>query len=171
MGPFQLSDLAGINIGWDEENSKGATVTDRLCEMGHIGQKSGSGFYDYDEKRRPSPSKLVADLFAEYAEKDGITRREIDDEEVLERLLLPMINEGAKILDVGIAVRASDIDVVYVYGYGWPVYRGGPMHYANSLGLDKVVAKLRHYQEKTGDAFWEPSSYLVSLAEKGGHFQ
>jgi 3-hydroxyacyl-CoA dehydrogenase len=171
MGAFQLSDLAGIDIGWDEKSSNGATVNDRLCELGRKGQKSGSGFYDYDEKRRPTPSSLVADLFAEYAEKEGIARREIDNEEVLERLLLPMINEGAKILDEGIAVRASDIDVVYVYGYGWPVYRGGPMHYANGLGLDKVVERLRHYQEKTGDAFWEPCSYLVSLAEKGERFQ
>jgi len=171
MGAFQLSDLAGIDLGWDKESSNGATVNDRLCELGRVGQKSASGFYDYDEKRRPTPSTLVADLFAEYAEKEGITRREIGDEEVLERMLLPMINEGAKILEEGIAVRASDIDVVYVYGYGWPVYRGGPMHYANGLGLDKVVEKLRYYQEKTGDAFWEPSSYLVSLAEKGERFQ
>ena len=108
--------------------------------------------------------------YAEFAAKAGITQREISDEEILERCILPMINEGAKILEEGIAIRASDIDVVYVYGYGWPVYRGGPMHYANSLGLDKVVEKLRAYQQSSGSDFWQPSRYLVDLAEKGGRF-
>jgi 3-hydroxyacyl-CoA dehydrogenase len=114
---------------------------------------------------------VVADLFGEYAAKAGLEQREISDEEILDRCLLPMINEGAKILEEGIALRASDIDVVYVYGYGWPVYRGGPMHYANSLGLDTVVEKMRHYRELTGDEFWEPSALLVSLAERGESFK
>ena len=113
---------------------------------------------------------MVTELFAEFAAGAGITQRAIPDEEILERCVLPMINEGAKILAEGIAIRASDIDVVYVYGYGWPVYRGGPMHYANSLGLDKVLQRLRHYQELSGDDFWQPSQYLVDLAEKGGRF-
>jgi 3-hydroxyacyl-CoA dehydrogenase len=171
MGAFQMSDLAGLDIGWNKETSNGATVKDRLCEMGRFGQKSGSGFYDYDEKRTPTPSPVVADLFGEYAAKAGLEQREISDEEILDRCLLPMINEGAKILEEGIALRASDIDVVYVYGYGWPVYRGGPMHYANSLGLDTVVEKMRHYRELTGDEFWEPSALLVSLAERGESFK
>jgi 3-hydroxyacyl-CoA dehydrogenase len=114
---------------------------------------------------------VTADLFAESATSQGIARGQISDEEVLDRCLLPMINEGAKILDEGIALRASDIDVVYVYGYGWPVYRGGPMHYANSLGLDKVLAKIRHYHETTGDDFWAPSPLLISLAEQGKSFK
>ena len=170
MGAFQMADLAGLDLGWDKEKSNSETVSDRLCEQDRRGQKTGAGFYDYDEKRRPTPSSLVADLIKDHAEKSGVTRREFSDEEILDRCVLPMINEGAKILDEGIAMRASDIDVVYVYGYGWPIYRGGPMHYANSIGLDKVVEKLRHYQEKTGDDFWTPSPYLVNLAENGKKF-
>jgi 3-hydroxyacyl-CoA dehydrogenase len=170
MGAFQMSDLAGLDIGWSKESSTGATVKDRLCELGRFGQKSGSGFYDYDEKRTPTPAPIAVELFEEFAAKKGITRRKITGEEILDRCILPMVNEGARILEEGIAVRASDIDVVYVYGYGWPVYRGGPMHYANSLGLDKVVAKLRHYQQATGDDFWQPSALLLELAEKGQGF-
>ncbi|MGI9285568.1 MAG: 3-hydroxyacyl-CoA dehydrogenase NAD-binding domain-containing protein [Pseudomonadales bacterium] len=170
MGAFQMADLAGLDIGWNAETSNGATVKDRLCEMDRRGQKNGAGFYDYDENRNPTPAPVVQELFAEFATKAGVTQREISDEEILDRCILPMINEGAKILDEGIAIRASDIDVVYVYGYGWPVYRGGPMHYANSLGLDKVVEKLRHYQQASGDEFWQPSQYLVDLAEKGECF-
>ena len=170
MGAFQMADLAGLDLGWDKEKSNSETVKDRLCEQDRRGQKTGAGFYDYDEKRRPTPSSLVADLIKDHAEKSGVTRREFSDEEILDRCVLPMINEGAKILDEGIAMRASDIDVVYVYGYGWPIYRGGPMHYANSIGLGKVVEKLRHYQDKTGDDFWTPSPYLVNLAENGKKF-
>ncbi|MCP5131304.1 MAG: enoyl-CoA hydratase/isomerase family protein [Pseudomonadales bacterium] len=170
MGAFQMSDLAGLDIGWNRETSKGATVRERLCEMDRRGQKTGAGFYDYDENRKPTPAPVVQELYAEFATRAGITQREIADEEILERLLLPMINEGAKILDEGVAIRASDIDVVYVYGYGWPVYRGGPMHYANTLGLDRVVEKLRAYQRSGDSDFWEPSRYLVDLAEKGGRF-
>jgi 3-hydroxyacyl-CoA dehydrogenase len=171
MGAFQMWDLAGLDIGWNKETSNGATVKDRLCELGRLGQKSGSGFYDYDEKRNPTPSQVVADLFAEYGAKAGLEQRVASDEEILDRCLLPMINEGAKILDEGIAARASDIDVVWIYGYGWPVYRGGPMHYANSVGLDTVLQKLRNYHEQTGDDFWKPSPLLVSLAESGESFK
>ena len=170
MGAFQMSDLAGLDIGWNKETSRGETIRDRLCEAGRRGQKTGAGFYDYDENRKPTPAPMVTELFAEFAAGAGITQRAIPDEEILERCVLPMINEGAKILAEGIAIRASDIDVVYVYGYGWPVYRGGPMHYANSLGLDKVLQRLRHYQELSGDDFWQPSQYLVELAEQGGRF-
>jgi len=171
MGAFQMSDLAGLDIGWNKETSSGATVKDRLCEMGRFGQKSGSGFYDYDDQRTPIPLPMVADLFAQNAAKMGVQQREISAEEILDRCLLPMINEGAKILDEGIALRASDIDVVYVYGYGWPVYRGGPMHYANSMGLAAVVEKLRHYQQLLGDDFWEPCPLLLALADKGEQFR
>jgi 3-hydroxyacyl-CoA dehydrogenase len=170
MGAFQMSDLAGLDIGWNAKTSKGANVRERLCEMDRRGQKTGAGFYDYDENRTPTPASIVKELYAEFAAKAGITQREIPDEEILERCILPMINEGARILEEGIAIRASDIDVVYVYGYGWPVYRGGPMHYANSLGLDKVVEKLRAYQRSSGNDFWQPCEYLVDLADKGGRF-
>ena len=171
MGAFQMGDLAGLDLGWDKDNSNPMDVKDRLCELGRRGQKTGAGFYDYDEKRMPTPAPVTAELFAEVAAAQGVTQGDISDEEILDRCLLPMINEGAKILDEGIAVRASDIDVTYVYGYGWPVYRGGPMHYANSLGLDKVLAKIRHYHESTGDDFWAPSPLLVSLAEQGKRFK
>ena len=170
MGAFQMSDLAGLDIGWNAETSRGKTIRDRLCEAGRRGQKTGAGYYDYDENRKPTPAPLVAELYTEFAARAGITQRDIADQEILERCLLPMINEGAKILEEGIAIRASDIDVVYVYGYGWPVYRGGPMYYANSLGLDTVLARLRHYWQQSGDDFWRPSRLLVELAEKGGRF-
>jgi 3-hydroxyacyl-CoA dehydrogenase len=172
MGPFAMWDLAGLEIGWDKNNAKPDTdVRDRLALNGDIGQKNGRGFYEYDEKRKPVVRDTTTETFAEVAANLGINQRDISDEEILDRLLLPMINEGAKILDEGIAVRASDIDVVYVYGYGWPVYQGGPMHYANTLSLNKVLEKLRHYQEQTGDNFWAPSPYLVKIAEAGGQFQ
>lgn len=172
MGPFQMADLAGLDIGWLKESSKPEVfVKDRLCEMGDLGQKTGKGYYDYDEKRRPIPREQTTELYRETAAGLGVEQHDISDEEILDRCLLPMINEGAKILDEGIALRASDIDVVYVYGYGWPVYRGGPMHYANSMGLDAVVEKLRHYQQLTGDDFWEPCPLLLALAEKGEQFR
>jgi 3-hydroxyacyl-CoA dehydrogenase len=171
MGAFQMGDLAGLDLGWDKDNSNPMDVKDRLCELGRRGQKTAAGYYDYDEKRMPTPAPVTAELFAEVAAAQGVTQGDISDQEILDRCLLPMINEGAKILDEGIAVRPSDIDVTYVYGYGWPVYRGGPMHYANSLGLDKVLAKIRHYHETTGDDFWAPSSLLVSLAEQGKRFK
>ena len=171
MGAFQMGDLAGLDLGWDQDNSDPMDVKDRLCELGRRGQKTAAGYYDYDEKRTPTPAAVTAELFAEVAVAKGISQGDISDEEILDRCLLPMINEGAKILDEGIAVRASDIDVTYVYGYGWPVYRGGPMHYANSMGLDKVLAKIKHYHETTGDDFWTPSPLLVSLAEQGKRFK
>jgi 3-hydroxyacyl-CoA dehydrogenase len=171
MGAFQMADLAGLDIGWDKATSNGATVKDRLCELGRFGQKSGAGFYDYDEHRKPTPTSLVSDLFRQLAVKAGIEQRALSEEEILERCLLPMVNEGAKILEEGIALRASDIDVAYVYGYGWPAYRGGPMYYANSLGLDNVLQKLRHYQQLTGDDFWQPSALLESLVARGESFR
>ncbi len=170
MGAFQMSDLAGLDIGWSAETSKGETIRDRLCEMDRRGQKTGAGFYDYDEKRNPNPSPVVEKLIREFAAEQGKTLRDISEEEILQRCIYPMINEGAKILEEGIAIRASDIDVTWVYGYGWPVYRGGPMHYADSIGLDEVITTLRKYQEMTGDASWEPSPLMVRLAQEGKNF-
>ena len=170
MGPFQMTDLAGLDLGWDKDKSNGQTVKDTLCEMGRFGQKTKSGFYDYDDNRKSTISPLVAEVITNHAAKIDISPREVSDEEILDRCILPMINEGAKILEEGIAMRASDIDVVYVYGYGWPIYRGGPMHYANSRGLDNILAKLEHYHGQTGDDFWKPSPLLVSLVERGESF-
>jgi len=170
MGPYQMSDLAGLDLGWNEADSKGATIRDRLCELDRRGQKSGAGYYDYDENRKPTPSPVVEKIIHEFAARAGLEQRAISDEEILQRCLYPMINEGAKILQEGIAIRASDIDVVWVYGYGWPIARGGPMYYANSIGLDKVVAALRDFQQHSGDDFWQPCQLLLDLAEQGKGF-
>ncbi|KPF74406.1 3-hydroxyacyl-CoA dehydrogenase [alpha proteobacterium AAP81b] len=143
MGPFQMSDLAGLDIGWSAETSKGETVRDRLCEAGLRGQKNGKGFYDYDEARNRTPSPVAEQIINDYAAEKGINRRDIDDQEILERCLYPMVNEGAKILDEGMAQRASDIDIVWINGYGWPVYRGGPMFWAeHDAGRENIAAAL-----------------------------
>jgi 3-hydroxyacyl-CoA dehydrogenase len=148
-----MSDLAGLDIGWSKETSKGATIRERLCELDRRGQKTGAGFYDYDAKRNRTNSPVVEKLILEFAAEKGIQRRKIDDREILERLVYPMINEGAKILAEGIAQRASDIDVVWIYGYGWPVYRGGPMFYADTVGAAEVVAALKRHMPKLGAGF------------------
>jgi 3-hydroxyacyl-CoA dehydrogenase len=143
MGPFQMADLAGLDIGWSADASKGLTVRDRLCEAGLRGQKNSHGFYDYDEARNRTPSPVAEKIILDYAAEKGINRREITDEEILERCIYPMVNEGAKILDEGMAQRASDIDIVWINGYGWPVYRGGPMFWAeNDAGREKIAAAL-----------------------------
>ncbi|MBA2921127.1 3-hydroxyacyl-CoA dehydrogenase [Sphingomonas sp. MAH-20] len=163
MGPFQMSDLAGVDIGWHRDPNRVENVRDALCAKGRWGQKTGKGFYDYDEKRRPSPSAEVQAILDEFAAKSGTAKREISDEEIVERTLYPMVNEGALILEEGIAQRASDIDVVWIYGYGWPVYRGGPMFWADTEGNDKIVAGL----EKHG---FKVAKLLKEKAEKKERF-
>ncbi len=170
MGPFQMSDLAGLDLGWRRGRSHGETLQVRLCELDRRGQKTGAGFYDYDENRKPQPSSLVEDLIIEYSERAGITRREISDQEILERCLYPMINEGAQILAEGMAQRAGDIDVVWVYGYGWPADRGGPMYYADSVGLESVVARLEYYAQTIDPDFFTPAPKLVEMSEKAQTF-
>jgi 3-hydroxyacyl-CoA dehydrogenase len=169
MGPFQMSDLAGLDIGWSKEASKGATIRERLCELDRRGQKTGAGYYDYDEKRNRKNSTLVEKLILDFAAEKGIHRRAIGDQEILERLVYPMINEGAKILAEGIAQRASDVDVVWIYGYGWPVYRGGPMFYADTVGAAKVVAALEKYRPVLGDGF-EIAPLLRQMAQDAKRF-
>jgi 3-hydroxyacyl-CoA dehydrogenase len=166
MGPFAMSDLAGLDIGWTRENSTGSTAKELLCEIDRRGQKTGAGFYDYDENRKAKPSKVTEDIILDLSRKQGITRREIGDQEILERLVYPMINEGAKILEEGKALRASDIDVVWLNGYGWPVYRGGPMFYADTVGLATIVERLRRYEAQHGEHF-KPAALLVKLAGEG----
>ncbi len=166
MGPFAMSDLAGLDIGWQRETSTSSTMREVLCERGRLGQKSGRGFYTYNpETRAKSPDPEVEDLVREFSEKQGITRREIGAEEILERCLYPMVNEGAKILEEGIAIRSSDIDVVWVNGYGWPVYRGGPMFWAESIGLDKIVARMDDFRAEHGE-HWAAAGLLRRLAEE-----
>lgn len=163
MGPFQMSDLAGVDIGWHRDPNRIENVRDALCAKGRWGQKTGKGFYDYDEKRTPSPSPEVQAILDEFAAKAGTTKREVSDQEIIERTLYPMVNEGALILAEGKAQRASDIDVVWIYGYGWPVYRGGPMFWADTEGLQKIVAGL----EKHG---FDVAPLLREKAEKGERF-
>jgi 3-hydroxyacyl-CoA dehydrogenase len=169
MGPFAMSDLAGLDIGWSAETSKRATIREILCEEGRRGQKTGAGFYDYDAERNAKPSAHVEKTIRTFAASKGIAQREISDAEILERCIYPMINEGAKILEGGKAQRASDIDVVWIYGYGWPVYRGGPMFYADTVGLDVVLGKLTEFQARFGDDF-KPAALLEKLAAEGGKF-
>lgn len=171
MGPFAMSDLAGVDVGWNPKTSQGGSVRDRLCEAGRRGQKTNAGYYDYKEgDRTPIESEEALKIIRDFATEKGYPQREVSDQEILERCLFPMINEGAKILAEGIAIRASDIDVVWVYGYGWPVYRGGPMYWANSMGLDKVVARMEEFA-KDDPEFWKPADLLARLAAEGGKFQ
>jgi 3-hydroxyacyl-CoA dehydrogenase len=169
MGPFAMSDLAGLDIGWSAATSKRATIREILCEEGRRGQKTGAGFYDYDEARNPKPSAHVEGIIRDFAKSKGVEQRRIDDAEILERCIYPMINEGAKILEEGKAQRASDIDIVWIYGYGWPVYRGGPMFYADTIGLKTVLAKLKEFQAQSRDEF-KPAALLEKLAAEGGTF-
>ena len=145
MGPFQMSDLAGVDIGWHRDPNRIESIRDALCAEGRWGQKKQAGFYDYDEKRNPSESARVAEIIEQFRAKAGVEKREITDQEIIERTLYPMVNEGALILAEGKAQRASDIDVVWIYGYGWPVYRGGPMFWAGLEGTDKIVAALEKH--------------------------
>ena len=170
MGPFAMSDLAGLDIGWDPAKTSSSTVREVLCEMDRRGQKNGKGFYDYDENRNASPSPVVEQVIRDFAEKRQIQRRTITDQEILERCLYPMVNEGAKILEEGKAIRASDIDIVWINGYGWPVYRGGPMFWGELVGLDKILAKMREFHAELGDDF-KPSALLERLVAEGKGFK
>ena len=169
MGPFQMSDLAGVDIGWHRDESRIENVRDALCAEGRWGQKKQAGFYDYDDKRRPSPSARVQEIIDQFRSKQGVEKRDITDQEIIERTLYTMVNEGAKILDEGKAQRASDIDVVWVYGYGWPVYRGGPMHWADGEGLAKIVEGLKRQEQRMGADF-SFSKLLLDKAEKSEKF-
>ena len=166
MGPFQMADLAGVDIGWHRDPSRVENIRDALCAIDRWGQKKGAGFYDYDDKRRPSPSPTVQAIIDDFRAKAGIEPREISDQEIIERTLYTMVNEGAKILEEGMAQRASDIDVVWVYGYGWPVYRGGPMFWADTEGLATIVDGLKRQQDRLGPDF-ALSELLVRKAEAG----
>ena len=169
MGPFAMGDLAGLDIGWKAEASTSSTIRECLCEAGRRGQKTGAGYYDYDENRNASPSPVTEKIISDLRAKKGITPRAISDQEIFERTIYPMINEGAKILEEGKAIRASDIDIVWLNGYGWPAYRGGPMFYANLVGLKTVLDKMKEFQAKYGDDF-KPSALLEKLAAEGKTF-
>jgi 3-hydroxyacyl-CoA dehydrogenase len=169
MGPFQMADLAGVDIGWHRDPNRIENIRDALCAIDRWGQKKGAGFYDYDEKRRPTPSPVVQKIIEDFAKKQGVERRQVSDEEIVERTLYTMVNEGAKILEEGMAQRASDVDVVWVYGYGWPVYRGGPMFWADTVGLPAIVEGLKRQEERMGSDF-SFSKLLLDKAEAGEKF-
>jgi len=173
MGPLAVSDLAGLDIGWRMRKAEGfsAPIADQLCEMGRFGQKTGRGFYLYEPgARTPRPDPEVEALIVATAKKLGVERHPFEPKDILERLLFPMINEGARILDEGIAQRAGDIDVIWVYGYGFPSWRGGPMHYANTLGLNYISDRLKQFAAQAGDARHEPAPLLTKLAAEGKGF-
>src|SRR5258705_1143470 len=173
VGPFAMGDLAGPDVGWRIRKGRGvkAPVADRICELGRFGQKTGAGYFRYEKgDRTPIPDLEVEKIIVDGATSLGITRRALPDEEILQRLLYPMVNEGAKILDEKIAIRASDIDVIWVYGYGWPVYRGGPMFWADSIGLKALRDRLLEFKKQSGDAFWTPAPLLDRLAGEGKGF-
>jgi 3-hydroxyacyl-CoA dehydrogenase len=163
MGPFQMSDLAGVDIGWHRDPTRIENIRDALCAEERWGQKKGAGFYDYDEKRRPSSSPRVAEIIEDFRTKTATPQHEVTDQEIVERTLYSMVNEGARILEEGMAQRASDIDVVWVYGYGWPVYRGGPMFWADTEGVAKIVEGL----ERQG---FDVAKLLRQKAEAGEKF-
>lgn len=180
MGPIAVSDLAGIDIGYKARQgltaeqigpAKTHCVADKLVAMGRLGQKTGAGFYRYGPDTRARQSDpVVMDIVQEQANAQGIARRPISDQELLNRMTFALINEGAKVLEDGIAQRPGDIDVAYVYGYGFPMSRGGPMHYADSIGLKTLYDTICHYRKQWGEVFWQPSALLKHLAENGKTF-
>jgi 3-hydroxyacyl-CoA dehydrogenase len=179
MGPFRVGDLAGLDVGWYIRKRQAATrpahlryskVADQVCELGRFGQKTGAGWYRYEAgNRNPISDSVVEELIVKASKEAGIQRRQITDQEILERCLYALVNEGAEILEEGIALRASDIDIVYIYGYGFPRYRGGPMFYADTVGLDKVLESVRRYHSAHGE-FWKPAALLEKLAAEGKKF-
>jgi 3-hydroxyacyl-CoA dehydrogenase len=173
MGPFAMSDLAGLDIGWRSRKDRGikSEIADALCEAGRFGQKTGKGYYKYEGgSRAPLPDPDVEKLIDETLLRLGRKRRVVSDEEILERMMYPMINEGARILEEGVAARPSDIDVIWIYGYGWPVYRGGPMFYADQVGLKHIADRLSYYAKETDDPSLEPAPLLQRLAAEGKTF-
>jgi 3-hydroxyacyl-CoA dehydrogenase len=178
MGPLATGDLAGLDVGWRirqenpqlfKEASRKALSEDRLCELGRFGQKTGAGWYKYDEKRQAASDPEVAAMIQKWSAKAGIPQREISNEEIVDRCIYTLVNEGARILEEGYALRAVDIDIIYLNGYGFPAYRGGPMWYADRVGLKDVYARIREFRERFGN-WWEPAPLLKRLAEGGGTF-
>jgi len=173
MGPFAMGDLAGLDIGWRSRKDRGikSEIADALCEAGRFGQKTGKGYYKYEGgSRAPLPDPEVEKLIDETLQRLGRKRRVVSDDEILERMMYPMINEGARILEEKVAARPSDIDVIWLYGYGWPIYRGGPMFYADQVGLKHIADRLSFYARETNDPSLEPAPLLKRLAAEGKTF-
>ena len=179
MGPYRVGDLAGLDIGWAIRKRKAAenpsvpyepVIADKLCEAGRYGQKTGMGWYKYEAgNRQPIVDPVVEQIIDDFRKAKGIEPRQFSEAEIVQRCLYALVNEGAKILEEGIALRASDIDVVYLYGYGFPAYRGGPMNYAQQVGLFNVVRSMQRYARESADAaaFWQVAPLLAKHAESG----
>jgi len=173
MGPFAMADMAGLDVGWRIRKGRGERneIEDTLCEAGHFGQKTGKGYFRYNAgSRTPLPDPEVERIILDASSRAGVARRTITQEEIVERMIFPMINEGARILEEGVATRPSDIDVIWVYGYGWPVWRGGPMYYADRLGLTHLRDRLTLYAERSGDETLRPATRISRLAAEGRGF-
>ena len=178
MGPLAMGDLAGLDVGYrirkeykhlEEPGVRQPQIADKLVEMGRYGQKTLAGWYRYDENRRPQPDPEVETVIEETSKEAGIDRRKISSQEIVDRTIYALVNEGAKILEEGYALRAVDIDIIYVNGYGFPAWRGGPMWYADTVGLPKVLARIEEFHQKFGD-LWKPAPLLVELAQAGKQF-
>ena len=180
MGPFAMGDVAGLDVGWLVRKAKaadrptneeyGGTIPDRICELGRYGQKTAGGYYDYAEgDRTPIPNPEVQAIIEQVSKEKNITRKDYDAEEVVKRALYPLINIGAQILDEGMAMRPSDIDIIYINGYGFPAYKGGPMHWADAIGLDKVLADMKRFHAEFGER-WRPAPLLEKLVAEGKSF-
>ncbi len=179
MGPLAVDDLTGLDVSYyirqefkrfEKPGVRRPVVPDLLVEEGRLGQKSGKGWSKYDQNRRPVPDTEVAELIQRTAENAGIARRSVSQQEIVERCIYALVNEGAKTLEEGIALRAVDIDVTYVYGYGFPAWRGGPMFYADTVGLENVLARIHEFEQQHGPDLWAPAPLLKKLAENGGSF-
>jgi 3-hydroxyacyl-CoA dehydrogenase len=178
MGPLAVGDLAGLDVGWrirkefkhlEKPGERQPLSEDKLCEMGRYGQKTGAGWYKYDENRRAIVDPEVEANVREWAAEAGIKQHEISKEEIVDRLLYALVNEGARILEEGFALRAVDIDVIYLTGYGFPAHRGGPMWYADTVGLKKVYERIQQFHKEHGE-IWAPAPLLKRLAEQGKGF-
>jgi 3-hydroxyacyl-CoA dehydrogenase len=180
MGPLAMGDLAGLDVGWrirkefkhlEKPGVRIPHVADALCELGRFGQKTGKGYYAYDANRKPSPDPEVTALIEKVAKDHGIQRHAVTNEEIIERTIYALVNEGARILEEGIALRAVDIDIVYLNGYGFPAWRGGPMFYADTIGLKNVLARVEEFEKRHGSDLWAPAPLLKKLAEAGKTFE
>jgi 3-hydroxyacyl-CoA dehydrogenase len=178
MGPLAMSDMAGNDILWMIQKDAPAPagvrrprVLEQLYKLGRMGQKAGLGWSKYDENRKPSPDPAVAALIEQTAKRAGIERRRVTKEEIVDRCILALVNEGARILEEGVALRAVDIDIVYLNGYGFPAWRGGPMFYADTVGLKNVLARIEEFEKQHGSELWAPAPLLKGLADAGGTFQ
>jgi 3-hydroxyacyl-CoA dehydrogenase len=178
MGVFAVDDMAGIDVGWrvkqqnrrfQNPSARSPLVHDKLYEMGRYGQKTGCGWFRYDENRKPAPDPEVEALIESTARAAGIERRAIDAVEIVDRCIYAMVNEGARILEEGFALRAADIDIIYLTGYGFPIYRGGPMWYADTMGLAEVYRRVQEFHQRHGE-LWTPAPLLARLASEGGTF-